>query len=192
MIRCLRAQRAQQIQIVETDIAVAGDQAASSPHAHSNAQQRLPFATVSVSSLVPSGSNPVALINSSASSSKKATNKGSPQMPAPTRVAAASGTDTDDQPSLMFLITRRPDALLHRMPRTAVLFLAGAVSGAIGKTFTAPLDRVKILMQVGGGRYSGEIAQAAAKGDILRSLVAIAKQDGIFGYWRGNLPQVGL
>lgn len=46
--------------------------------------------------------------------------------------------------------------------------------------------------QVGGGRYSGEIAQAAAKGDVLKSLVAIAKQDGVLGYWRGNLPQVKI
>lgn len=192
MIGCFRAQRAlnEEEAICQTDAIALTSREAFSTHA--NPARRLHcgnFATVSVPSLIPSGSNPVTLLNSCG---KKGSSTGS-QMPPPARVAAAASrsTDADDTPPLLFLLTHHPEALLHKMPRAAVLFLAGAASGAIGKTFTAPLDRVKILMQVGGGRYSGEIAKAAAKGDILRSLVAIAKQDGVFGYWRGNLPQVG-
>lgn len=43
-----------------------------------------------------------------------------------------------------YLATHRPQALLALVPRAAVLFGAGAVSGALAKSITAPLDRVKV------------------------------------------------
>jgi solute carrier family 25 phosphate transporter 23/24/25/41 len=76
------------------------------------------------------------------------------------------------------------------VPRPLLLFTAGALSGAIAKTITAPLDRVKILLQVKGGLQQGAIAQAARSGSLLKSLIAVGQQEGILGYWKGNLPQV--
>jgi hypothetical protein len=89
-----------------------------------------------------------------------------------------------------YLAVHRPVALLALVPKGAVLFGAGALSGAIAKTITAPLDRVKILLQVKGGLEGGAVAAAAAKGNLIQSLIAIGKQEGLLGYWKGNLPQV--
>lgn len=157
-------------------------------------------------------------------------------------------------PTPSWLATHCPAALLAAVPRAAVLFGAGALSGAIAKSITAPLDRVraragcgcsagahrwparqsartrpfvdrvtqsgidsrsptplstpltpcqptraapalppppqvKILLQVKGGMQGGAIAAAASKGNLLQAFLAIGREEGILGYWKGNLPQ---
>ena len=103
----------------------------------------------------------------------------------------AVATNAKDRPDARHLLSNRPLALLSLIPRPAVLFTAGAVSGAIGKTITAPLDRVKLLLQTSGGLQQGAVKQAVRKGGVWQALVAIGRTEGIKGYWKGNLPQVG-
>ena len=93
------------------------------------------------------------------------------------------------QPSSAYLLKHRPQALLARVPQAAVLFTAGAVAGAVGKSLTAPLDRVKLLLQTRGGLQSGAVRDAARHGSVWQALQAIGREEGIRGYWKGNLPQ---
>ncbi len=44
-------------------------------------------------------------------------------------------------------------------------------------------------MQTKGGMATGNIRAAAAGGGLVDSFMAIGRQEGVRGYWRGNIPQ---
>ncbi|KAJ6968885.1 hypothetical protein NC653_036760 [Populus alba x Populus x berolinensis] len=85
-------------------------------------------------------------------------------------------------------LLKHPLAILAFVPRDAAIFAAGAVAGAAAKTVTAPLDRIKLLMQIHGVRAGQESAKKAI--GFIEAIVMIGKEEGIKGYWKGNLPQV--
>merc|ERR1719218_566976 len=67
-----------------------------------------------------------------------------------------------------------------------VNFLAGGVSGAVAKTCTAPIERVKLLIQTHDANpkiISGEVARYTG---IVDCFSRVAKEQGIGAFWRGN------
>jgi solute carrier family 25 (adenine nucleotide translocator) protein 4/5/6/31 len=65
-------------------------------------------------------------------------------------------------------------------------FLAGGVSGAVSKTLTAPIERVKLVIQTQDANpkiISGEIQRYNGIGDCFKR---IASEQGVGAFWRGN------
>lgn len=69
-------------------------------------------------------------------------------------------------------------------------FLAGGVSGAVAKTCTAPIERVKLLIQTQDANpkiISGEVARYTGIVDCFRRVSA---EQGVKAFWRGNLTNI--
>jgi len=67
-------------------------------------------------------------------------------------------------------------------------FIAGGISAAISKTAVAPIERVKLLLQV--QHVSKQIAVDQRYKGIVDCFVRIPKEQGFLAFWRGNLANV--
>lgn len=67
-------------------------------------------------------------------------------------------------------------------------FLAGGISAAISKTAVAPIERVKLLLQV--QHASKQITADKQYKGIMDCIVRIPKEQGFLAFWRGNLANV--
>ncbi|CCI39878.1 unnamed protein product [Albugo candida] len=65
---------------------------------------------------------------------------------------------------------------------------AGGVAGGISKTAVAPIERVKLLLQVQAA--STQIKKENQYKGIVDCFVRITKEQGLLSFWRGNLANV--
>jgi len=71
-----------------------------------------------------------------------------------------------------------------------VNFLAGGVSGAVAKTCTAPIERVKLIIQTQDANpkiISGEVARYNG---IVDCFSRVASEQGVKAFWRGNFTNI--
>jgi len=67
-------------------------------------------------------------------------------------------------------------------------FLAGGIAAAISKTAVAPIERVKLLLQV--QHTSKQITKDQQYKGMVDCFVRIPKEQGFLAFWRGNLANV--
>jgi len=67
-------------------------------------------------------------------------------------------------------------------------FVAGGISAAISKTAVAPIERVKLLLQV--QHASKQIAVDQRYKGMVDCFVRIPKEQGFLAFWRGNMANV--
>merc|ERR1712166_1380720 len=69
-------------------------------------------------------------------------------------------------------------------------FLAGGISGAVAKTCTAPIERVKLLIQTQDANpkiISGEVARYTG---IVNCFSRVSSEQGFKAFWRGNFTNI--
>lgn len=68
-------------------------------------------------------------------------------------------------------------------------FAAGGISAAVSKTAVAPIERVKLLLQV-QHVMAKQIPEEQRYKGMVDCFVRIPKEQGFGSYWRGNLANV--
>ena len=67
-------------------------------------------------------------------------------------------------------------------------FIAGGISAAVSKTIVAPLERVKILLQIQDA-HKGIPKEQQYKG-LVDCFSRVYKEQGVISFWRGNVVNV--
>ncbi|XP_059475963.1 ADP/ATP translocase 2-like [Neocloeon triangulifer] len=69
-------------------------------------------------------------------------------------------------------------------------FLLGGVAGGVAKTVTAPIERVKLLLQLQDGSAQMKVADIQRYDGIVDCTRRVYKEQGLWSFWRGNWANV--
>lgn len=78
--------------------------------------------------------------------------------------------------------------------RAAIDAAAGSIAGGISRTVTSPLDVIKIRFQVqleptsSWALARGNMSQASKYSGMMQATKEIFREEGLLGFWRGNVP----
>jgi len=81
-------------------------------------------------------------------------------------------------------------ATVDKVKSFAIDFALGGISGAVAKTLTAPIERVKLLIQTQDANpriISGEVKRYNG---IVDCFVRVGNEQGFWSFWRGNMTNV--
>jgi len=82
-------------------------------------------------------------------------------------------------------------ALLYRYNAEFLLsFLAGGIAGAVAKTITAPVERVKLLIQTQDAHPSILSGNIERYSSVIDCFSRVATEQGISAFWRGNVANI--
>jgi solute carrier family 25 (mitochondrial adenine nucleotide translocator), member 4/5/6/31 len=86
------------------------------------------------------------------------------------------------------------DSLMSWMTAAGKDAFAGAISGAIARTVTAPIERIKLILQLQGSSPSFSLTKRTASSNNNNNAWSVCRHvyrdEGILAFWRGNLQNV--
>lgn len=85
---------------------------------------------------------------------------------------------------------RKPDTNLSFLDTFVHDFTAGGVSAAIAKTATAPIERVKLLIQTQDANPAIKTGEVARYTGIVDCFKRVYYEQGVLSFWRGNFTNV--
>lgn len=78
----------------------------------------------------------------------------------------------------------------NQMLAFAADFAAGGISGAVAKTATAPIERVKLIIQTQDANPMIKSGQVKRYTGISDCFVRVYNEQGMKAFWRGNFTNV--
>ena len=109
-----------------------------------------------------------------------------PSSPSSSSSSSSSSTASSISPSSAASLASSAPSAVRRDPATLMVLqmVAGAMAGAVAKTATAPLERLKILFQVQGMR-GADLAAPKYTG-IAQAFSTVVREEGALALWKGN------